>query len=204
MKRSSCRSVTWVVMAIALPLFSQSARATGMPVTFGCPGAAGLCSGTITANTITQNAKTNGLGVIVANTFGPDMGALPVNDHKFHLVFNTFTSTLVKLTEFGSGSDGSVLSGHYTSKTVVAGGVTLGVTFTALPSEFVTWLGGGPPYDGSVTAFFKVIGGNVTASLTAINPSPEPATYLLMGTGMLLCALVLRRTKSSRQSTLAA
>jgi len=203
MKRGSRRTVTWVVMAIALPLFSQSAKATGMPVIFSCPGATGSCAATITPQA-GGNAKTNGMGIVVANTFGPDQGALPINDHKFHLVFNTLASTLVTLTEFGAGSDGSFLSGHFTSKTIGSGSVALTVVFTTLPSDFITWLGGAPPYDGSVAAFFNISSHAVTGSFVTINPSPEPATYLLMGTGMLLCALVLRRTKSTRQSTLTA
>jgi PEP-CTERM motif len=205
MNRRSCRSAPWLVMAIALPLFSQSAKATAMSIVFGCPGAAGACAGTISE--AGGNAKTNGLGVTVANTFGPDQGVLAINDHKFHLVFNTFANTLVTLTEF-TGSDGSFLSGHYTSKTIGPGSVALTVVFTTLPSEFVAWLGGsgsGPfAFDGSVSAFFNISGGAVTSSTVTINPTPEPATYLLMGTGMLLCALVLRRTKSTRRSTLAA
>ena len=187
------------MLAIALPLFSQSAKATGMPITFGCPSTAGLCAGTISPEA-GGNAKTNGVGVTVANTFGPDLGL------KFHLNFDTLASTLVTLNEIGG--DSSALSGSITSKTVVPGVVVLGVTFTSLPSEFVTWLGGsgsGPfDFDGSVTAVFNISGGAVTGAFIPINPTPEPTTYLLMGTGMLLCALVLRRTKSTRQSTLAA
>src|SRR4030081_2995839 len=174
MNRRSCRSAPWLVMAIALPLFSQSAKASGMPITFGCPSPSGVCAGTISPQT-GGNAKTNGLGITVANTFGPDAGALPVNDHKFHLVFNTLATTLVTLTEFGPGSDASFLSGHFTSKTVVPGLVVLDVLFTTLPSEFITWLGGGPPYAGSVFASFTLSGGNVTGAFVPINPTPEPA-----------------------------
>ena len=203
MNRRSCRSAPWVVLAIALPLFSQSAKATGMPIIFGCPGATGTCAATISPQP-GGNAKTNGMGITVANTFGPDQGALPINDHKFHLVFNTLATNVVTLTEFGPGSDASFLSGHFTSKTVGPNFVFLDVLFTTLPSEFISWLGGGPPYAGSVFASFTLSGGNVTGAFVPINPTPEPATYLLMGTGMLLCALVLRRIKSTRQSTLAA
>jgi hypothetical protein len=186
-------------MAIALPLFSQSAKATGMPITFGCPSASGLCAGTISPQA-GGNAKTNGVGVTVANTFGPDSGL------KFHLNFNTLASTSVTLNEIGG--DSSALSGHFISKSVGPGFVFLNVVFTALPSEFISWLGGSGPgpfaFDGSVFASFALSGGSVTGAFIPISPTPEPTTYLLMGTGMLLCALVLRRTKSTRQSTLAA
>jgi hypothetical protein len=198
MNRRSCRSAPWLVMAIALPLFSQSAKATAQDVLFACgTGAPAVaCSGTVVP--VGSNASTT--GVVVKNTQGPDFLK------NFTLKFNTAALT-TSLKEIGG--DGSLLTGVITSFNVFdppsgTGEVFLNVTFNLMPSEFASFLGGGQIHPGTVDAHFRVSTGLVTNSFTDISATPEPASYLLMGTGMLLCAMVLRRIKSTRQSTLAA
>jgi hypothetical protein len=189
-------------MAIALPLFSQSAKATPQDVLFSCgTGAPAVaCSGTV----VPAGSNASTAGITVTNTQGPDFLK------NFSLVFNTAALT-ASLTELGvgPGNDHSFLSGVITSFNVFdpntgIGDVFLNVTFNLMPSEFATFLGGGQIHPGTVEAHFRVSNGVVTSSFTDISATPEPASYLLMGTGMLLCAMVLRRIKSTRQSTLVA
>jgi hypothetical protein len=192
MKRRSCRSAPWLVMAIALPLFSQNAKAT--PVVFSCASLAS-CSGSV-AFSAGQASTT---GIKVRNTVGPADDLLKF----FTLTFNTSTN-VAKLAEIAG--DGSTLTGTIQGSLVSPptsptgpSGVTLTVLFNSLPLDFQTFIGT-TDGDGFISTF-ELHGNGVTNANATISPTPESASYLLMGTGMLLCALVLRSRKRSSQAT---
>jgi hypothetical protein len=188
MKRVSCRTVTWVVMAIALPLFSQSVKAT--PVVFSC-ATVGSCNGAVTF----AAGQASTTGIKVQDITGPAPDVLK----SFTLTFNTSTNA-AKLAEVAG--DHSTLIGTIQNAVITPGTpstVILTVLFTILPLDFQMFLG---TTDGSgFISTLELDGTHVNNATAVISPTPEPASYLLMGTGMLLCALFLRSRKRSSQAT---
>ena len=199
MKISVLRSAPLAAVALAFALFSPSAKAA--PVSFNCVSAAD-CAGTVTAtysgaSTLTS-ASTSGL--TVTNSSGPaDDVTL-----KFTLKFDTTTGT-VSITEIG-GVDTSTIKGTIiapaTGTTASSGGITvdtlsMSVNFGTLPADFQTFLGASTGVGGitniKITTSGSSSGPAQSASVLIVGAAPEPASYLLMGTGLLLCAFFLRR-----------
>lgn len=202
MKIPVLRSAPLAAVALAFALFSPSAKAA--PVSFNCVSAAD-CAGTVTAtysgpSTLTS-ASTSGL--TVTNNSGPaDDVTL-----KFTLKFDTTTGA-VSITEIGG--DGSTIIGTIiapaTGTTASSGGTTvdtlsMSVNFGTLPADFAAFLGASTGV-GGITNIKITTGGSSSgpaqsASVSIVGAAPEPASYLLMGTGLLLCAFFLRRGASS-------
>jgi PEP-CTERM motif len=198
MKISAWRSLPLVAVAFALPLFSPSAKAD--VALFSCVTPA-TCNGTVTAtysspSTLTA-ASTTGLTVL-DNVGPPD----DVN-HTFILAFDTTAGT-ASLTETGPGSDGTILSGIILAPATgsqvkgplptspATDTISMTVNWSALPADF------GFTGTGGITNITITTGGSTSgpaqfANASIIGATPEPASYLLMGTGMLLCAFFLRR-----------
>lgn len=206
MKILAWRSLPLVAVALALPLFSQSAKATD--VLFACSNGLGTpnCNGSATTilagDGVTVTASSSPLGITVGNTQGPNPAAPPseVDQGSNFLLTWSYTNpgggtaTLVEqgLTQDGSTISGQIVSGTYNSTDQRT---TLGVIFDVLPPDFQSFLGsptgtGGITYIEVATPGF----GPVTNATVDIKQTPEPASYLLMGTGMLLCAFFLRRS----------
>ena len=78
--------------------------------------------------------------------------------------------------------------------------VNLIVLFNSLPLDFQTFLGSNDG-EGFISTFEIGTAGTVLFANASISPTPEPGSYLLMGTGMLLCGLFLRYRKGSSQAT---
>jgi len=196
MNMRSWRSVTWVVMAMTLPLFYPSAKATGTPVTFSCSP----CTGTVS---FTSGASTT--GIPVKDVVGPTDDV----NKTFLLTFDT-SSSVATLTEQGTLSPihpdaRAVLTGIIQHALInpptgpgTISGVTLTVVFNSLPLDFQQFLG---TTDGSgLVSTFELTGNAVTTASAVISPTPEAGSYLLMGTGMLLIGLFLRY-KGNSQAT---
>lgn len=178
-----------------LPFFAQSARAT--EVDFACGGSLGsilpCVVGTINAsysgpNTLTSASTTT--GVAVANTQGPDLGSF------FILSFDTGTS-IISLVEVGGSGD--VLTGTIQSFGGIQGtqedNVDLTVDWSTMPLNFQGFLGT-PTGEGITTTVSLTLGGSASGSTVSILPvsqTPEPASLLLLGSGLLSFGGLLRR-----------
>jgi PEP-CTERM motif len=200
MNKLMWRSLSLLALALALPLFSQSAKAT--PIDFTCSSTAPTltnpaCTGTVTLS----GSNATGAGINVENDLGPvdDLTAL------FTLAFST-SSGNVSLTEFAG--DGSTLLGTIMNAAIISGGgqtlVALTVDFTSLPADFAAFLGT-PTGSGAVTTIDVTTSGAVTdAGVHIVNSTPEPASLALMGTGIVFCARLLRRKKKNTEAAITA
>ena len=175
---------------LVMPLFAQSARADN--VDFDCN--LSNCGGAIV--TAAGDTHTTGAGIGVYNNSGPYSSTVP-----FDLAFDTTAGT-ISLTGTGSLT-GQVLQGTINSIWGPVSGTTttdlsLFATWWGLPATVQSFLGTPTGVD---SAFLIYLTGNGAASSVDVlmTPTPEPGTLLLFGTGMLLCAGLLRR----RQKVLA-
>lgn len=171
---------------LVLPLAAQSARADNAD--FDCNPM--NCSGTVA--TTAGDTYTTGAGITVFNNSGPYSSTVP-----FDLSFDTTAGT-ISLTGTGSLT-GQVLDGTINNLSGPASGQTttdlsLFATWWGLPSAVQSFLGTPTGID-SAFIIYLTNGGAASSVDVLITPTPEPGTILLFGTGMLLCAGLLRRRR---------
>ena len=208
MNKLTWRSLSWLALALALPLFSQSAKATSIDFTCSALPAT-PCNGTVSAtytgpptNQSLVSAKTSSITVF------NDIGPLDDITKLFTLKFDTTAGT-ASLAEIGG--DGSTLAGTIFSasgsKSIFFpdSTVNLLVAFTTIPADFAALLGSNVGA-GAITDINIKTSGMGTDTQVNISPvsTPEPASLALMGTGILFCARLLRRKKKNTEAAVTA
>jgi hypothetical protein len=134
--------------------------------------------------------STTGIGGLVQSVAGgPDYltGA-------FNLLFNTSTDAISLTGNAAAGND--TLIGSIVGATPLTAGsqtlLALNVNWTSLPTDFSTFLGA-----SAGSSVGSVIYVNTTGTASSIDftvtPTPEPATFLMLGTGLLALGGLFRR-----------
>lgn len=187
------RIIPVIVGLLVLPFFAQTTQANN--VDFGCSGV-NACAGSIAdvfSGGVLVSATDFG-GVTVVNGTGP------ADDQGLNFTF-AFATTVappnIVLEE--QGGDGSALIGTILAATGVQnlGGsgldqITLTVLWTAMSPDFATFLGA-PTGIGVADNLILTVNGAATSVDVSINPTPEPGSLLLLGSGLLGVGGFLRR-----------
>ncbi len=178
-----------IVALFVLPMFAQSARATGIDFICGAPTCGGTFNVTFGGGTATSASASN---VTVVNDAGP----LDDVTKQFTMAFDT-TAASPNFTLTEVGGDGTVLQGTIIailSGSQLGGGLdmlTLSVSFASLPADFAAFLGA--PSGVAANANIFIQGGTGLDTVINIQSTPEPATLWLFGSGLLGLGGLVRR-----------
>ena len=187
----------WLAVFFLLAMATTGLPAYAGNVTFDCIASwpnniqPNPCSGFV--DTDGTDYWTSGIDVFSAD------GTYSSSD-VFTLQFNTAFPTTISI----SGPGGVLLEGTINSFTVVVGAfgapnrldIYLDVTWSNLPTAIQTALGtvgGLSPSALVVTAFRTTTSYQSEEVSVVISPTPEPTTMVLFGSGLLICAGLLKR-----------
>lgn len=188
-RRTFRLSPVWIVVFVGLLITAPGVLAQTNVDFFCTLGGSSACTGTV----VHSGTNFSSTGITVYNDSGPFSSGVP-----FTLAFNTATG-LVSIDGTGIYA-GMNLIGNIIASSTMGGGSTTGFSFIAtwptLPANVQAQLGTPTGTDSGFIIYLNSSGAAQSVDIL-ITPTPEPASMLLVGTGLLAIGGFLRRRRSA-------